>query len=793
MANDNFGKLNKDQLVELQDELRRFAEGAKSAATAYNNLIAGTDASRLKADMTTATRAAENLAKATQEDLKTKEGRNKLQERYNEILKEQNAVEAKLLILKREIDLATKDQLPNLEEAYKQALNLKDQFQGMASAANQVASEVKKVAEAGEGFEKMASALSKIPIIGGALSAPLQAAAAAARKATAEGIAPGEAKLRGWLSLSKSIALTIGGAIVGALMSASQRLGDINKQLGTGLEGARATAERFEQFANASEDSRITTEKLIKANGELNAALGTTVEFSGETLANFIKTTEYMGVSVAAAAKLEVLSRTTGTSTEAFAGNLAESVSQAGKANGLFMSTSSALEKVKDLSATTLLNLRRNPEAIGQALIATEKLGISFQQLRATASSLLDFESSIQNELEAELLTGRELNLERARSAALRGDDLALTRELANQVGTLSEYEQMNVIQRESLAKAFGMTSDQMSEMLLKQELMNSLGEDARNLSAEQARNIKEMVASGEASSEQDALLKLQQQQDATKRFQDAVAKLRSAFVDFFEQFEPAFNSLVEKIKSLTESTWLKTIVGILTSGAGITAIIGSLVASKLMGTPVMPMWVRVANMGGAGTMSSNTLGGMGTGAGGSKSLTWNEYQKSMKGKGLSSSQMSAGYQAQKAAAAAPARTMRGMSAGMGAGIGMVGTLVGGAMMQSEDEDMQMYGSALSMAGTGAMIGSMIMPGIGTAIGAALGGLGGLFMASQERDRAKEEARRQTELELAAQQKDGYTRMEEHLKKLAEREAKIYMDGNDVAISTAMASPKLGN
>ena len=787
MANGNFGGLSKDQLVELQDELRNFKQGVESAAGAYNELIAGTDASRLKSDMTTASRAAESLAKATQEDLKTKESRNKLQARYNEILKEQNAVEAKLLILKREIEIATKEQLPILEEAYTQALNLKDQFEGMTNAAKQLSSEVEKVAEAGKGFEKMASALGKIPLIGGAIAAPLQKAAQAARQATADGFSPGESKLKGWLALSKNIALTIGASIVGALMSASQRLGDINKQLGTGLEGARATAERFEQFATASEDSRITTEKLIKANGELNAALGTTVEFSGETLANFIKTTEYMGVSVASAAKLEVLSRTTGTNTEAFAGSLAESVSQAGRANGIFMSTSAALEKVKDLSATTLLNLRRNPEAIGEALIATEKLGLSFQQLRATASSLLDFESSIQNELEAELLTGRELNLERARSAALRGDDLALTRELANQVGTLSEYEQMNVIQRESLAKAFGMNSDQMSEMLLKQELMNSLGEEARNLSAEQARNIKEMVASGEASSEQDALLKIQQQQDATKRFQDAVAKLRSAFVDFFEQFEPVFNSLVENLKGLAEAKWLKAVVGVLTSGAGIAAAVGALMASKLMGTPMMPMWVRMAGAGGGAGAAGMTGMGSGFYQRAQPGMSWNQYQKSMAGKGLNSSQMSAGYQAQKGGIPG------GLTRMGGAGIGMVGTMIGGAMMASEDEGMQTAGSAISMAGTGAMIGSMIAPGIGTAIGAALGGLGGLLMAHEEKKEKAEEARRKAQEDLEASRKDEYTKMEEHLRNLAEREAKIYMDANDVAISTAMASPKLGN
>ena len=42
---------------------------------------------------------------------------------------------------------------------------------------------------------------------------------------------------------------------------------------------------------------------------------------------------------------------------------VAEADKFSGKANGIFISTASAFEKIKNLSGTTLLNLRRNPEA----------------------------------------------------------------------------------------------------------------------------------------------------------------------------------------------------------------------------------------------------------------------------------------------------------------------------------------------------------------------------------------------------------------------------------------------
>lgn len=763
----NFGSITPDELRALQAELKQFTQGFKDAGAAMNEALRSAGADDLTVSLTKAVNAGKSLAEVTKEDLKSTRGRNEIARKYNEIKKQQNVVEANILILKKKIELADRESVDALGKALLHAVNLADNLSIAAGEAEKLAGQTKKVEEAGKGFAKMAEALGKLPLIGSALAKPLQAAAAAAREATAEGLTPGQAKLEGWLALSKTIALTIGAGIVNALVKASSRLGEINKQLGVGIEGARSIAKEYEEYAMNAQDVAITTDSLVKANGELNAALGTSVKFSGETLDTFIKLTEYMGVSANAAAKLETLSRTTGKNTEEFAGNLAKSVFQAGKANGVYISTSSALEKVKDLTGTTLLNLRRNPEAIGEAIVATEKLGMSFQQLRNTANSLLDFESSISNELEAELLTGRQLNLERARSAALRGDDLALTRELANQVGTLSEFERMNVIQRESLAKAFGMSADSMADMLLKQELMNSLGAEANNLTAEQAKRIKEMVESGDATSESDALLKLQQQQDVAKKFALAVEKLKSAFVDFFTGFEPTFNKLVNTIKGLAENKLVKAIAGGLASTAGIAALVGTMVAGKLMGTnPLMPMWVRVANMGGAGMMP---------GAGMVQARSGKMYPaNSPQGRMI--------------------RTRGGTQplpkGGLGRlGTGLAGGVLGmGAMMAGDsiaEAGYEKTGGTISGMGQGAMMGAMFGP-VGMGVGAAIGGLVGFLKSKSEEEKKEREAKK-------AEEKDHYTQMTDQLRLIAKQETAVYMDSNKVGLSLVQGNPQLGN
>jgi 3-hydroxyisobutyrate dehydrogenase-like beta-hydroxyacid dehydrogenase len=59
------------------------------------------------------------------------------------------------------------------------------------------------------------------------------------------------------------------------------------------------------------------------------------------------------------------------------------------------------------------LSLGGSVEALGEAVIKAQKFGINLEQAESIASKLLDFESSIEAELSAELLTGKNLNLEK--------------------------------------------------------------------------------------------------------------------------------------------------------------------------------------------------------------------------------------------------------------------------------------------------------------------------------------------------------------------------------------------
>ena len=97
------------------------------------------------------------------------------------------------------------------------------------------------------------------------------------------------------------------------------------------------------------------------------------------------------------------------------------------------MSEKQVLEEISKISSATTLSLGMQPKALAKAVYQAKALGLEMAQIESIASSLLDFESSIQNELEAELLTGKNLNLEKARLAALNGDIATVAEENAKQ------------------------------------------------------------------------------------------------------------------------------------------------------------------------------------------------------------------------------------------------------------------------------------------------------------------------------------------------------------------------
>jgi uncharacterized coiled-coil DUF342 family protein len=275
----------------------------------------------------------------------------------------------------------------------------------------------------------------------------------------------------------------------------SNQVTQLQKGLMLSSDEAYQVRSEFNDLAVASGNVLITTNALVASNAELGKQLGFNARFSNDAVIEFTKLTKQIGLSEEAAGGLAKLSSATGTTLEETK-ITALGVSQALSSQyGIQLDQREVLEEVGKISGQTLAMFKGSVPALTQAVAQAKLLGTNLETAKKQASALLDFESSIENELQAELITGQQFNLERARSASLTGDLTTVMKELNNQGIDFNKFSNMNVIAQEKLAAAFGLQTDELSDQLLKQQYMNMSREQVVALAGEEVAKRLEAVS----------------------------------------------------------------------------------------------------------------------------------------------------------------------------------------------------------------------------------------------------------------------------------------------------------
>jgi hypothetical protein len=295
-------------------------------------------------------------------------------------------------------------------------------------------------------------------------------------------------------------------------------------------------------------DTIYTAAQLAKSFAEVNNQLGLSVDIGAKNLDEFTAMTNQMGLSADEATKLYKIGVLNNMSLEDTNKSIIAGVISTQKQTGVQINARQVLQEIGKLSAGITTKFQQNPAALAQAVAQAKALGTTLEQVDKVGESLLNFESSIENELKAELLTGKQINLEKARYAALTGDQVTLTQELANQVGSLADFQNMNVIAQKSLAEAFGLSRDEVADMLIKQETFNKLGDVSGKSSQEQLKIAKERGLS-----ETDSLMVSLKQQAAAEKTAAAFDNFKSAIAGALTSLKPLLDTFTE----LSKQTWL--------------------------------------------------------------------------------------------------------------------------------------------------------------------------------------------------------------------------------------------
>lgn len=468
--------------------------------------------------------------------------------------------------------------------------------------------------------------MSKIPIVGPLLKVN-EALDAARDKAKAGGNAF-QVMGAGLSSVGKNLLTSLSDplVVIGLLVKGFQFLLELGfktdkqvvalqKSLFLSREGAEGLRENFQYIKDDSivlakglDEAYLSVRNQIEAASQLADAMGAVSLATNKEIQSQILLTKQFGLTNEEAAQAYVLARQNNMAVTDITDEIIGQVKANQKQTGVLLNTKKIIQDTVKISGQLRLQYGNNVKQLTSAVIQANKLGFSLEQTKKIAEGLLNFEESIENELSAELLIGRDLNLEQARLLALNGKSAEATALIAENMGGSAEFSKLNVIQQESLAKALGMSADELANSMLHQENLSKLGrEDKKRLEdqlsylrsigqEEQAQQLERAIANG---TNIEAALTAS---EAQARFYETVEKIKESLADIVDGPAMKFANGLVNILSNTEA-----LKGILYEIGTIFATIS--LASLIRQLAVAAVTAGTLSIASAATASALTIG----------------------------------------------------------------------------------------------------------------------------------------------------------------------------------------
>ncbi len=203
---------------------------------------------------------------------------------------------------------------------------------------------------------------------------------------------------------------------------------------------------------------------VLSVTAQLSSEFGITLDEAANLSRTILDTAVATGISNDEATKLFGTFMQIGNLTSKQAEDLIEGTAQLAAQKGV---APTAVLRDMASSAEEIASFTKDGgNNIADAAVQARQMGLSLSTTAKIAEGLLDFESSIANEVTASVMIGKQLNFQKARQLALEGDIAGATKNIVSQVGSEAEFNKLNVLQRKSLAKSIGVSVVEMNKLV---------------------------------------------------------------------------------------------------------------------------------------------------------------------------------------------------------------------------------------------------------------------------------------------------------------------------------------
>lgn len=356
-------------------------------------------------------------------------------------------------------------------------------------------------------------------------------------------------QLRGAFAAGMGPMFLIAGIAIAALTSFTkldESAGKFRETTGltnTQMEGIKSQANDITgEFAAMGVDA----DKVFDTVAGLKSEFSDIANFSDEVVAGLTLLNTNFGVSAESAAKVQGIFEQIGGLTSETSAGVQLQVANMAKLAGV--APAKIFEDIAENAEIASTLFQGDVEALAKSAIEARRLGTNLKSVAATTEHLLDFQSNIGDELVAATFVGGQFNLTQARSLAAAGKTVEAQKEVLRQLQRGGDFRKKDYFTQQQLAKAAGMSVEEINKQLNAQEKLNSLSSEQRALADKaisQGLDISNI--------NKDQLASQVEQFSTQQEMQGQVEKLNNAFTGIAATIGSSLTPLLEGLMPILQ------------------------------------------------------------------------------------------------------------------------------------------------------------------------------------------------------------------------------------------------
>jgi hypothetical protein len=315
--------------------------------------------------------------------------------------------------------------------------------------------------------------------------------------------------------------------------------GITNSMMGDMALKANNVGRQFTQYGVSIEDAYDAMASLRNEISEVGS-------YSEAAVAGIALMKTNFGVSAEEAAKVQGVLESVGGLSQDTAVSVQMQVANMAKLAGI--APKKVLQDIAENAEAASKFFKGDITALTKNAIQARRMGSSLKEQVSLAEKLLDFEGSIEEELVAATFVSGQFNLSRARALAFEGKTAEAAEETLKQIQRSGDFRKKDYFTQQQLAKASGMTVEEINKQLNVQDKLSNLTTEERE-KAEKA--IEQGLDITNINDEQ--LMQEVQKAAAQKEMASTISDMENTFKGILATvggaLMPVFKILAETIK----------------------------------------------------------------------------------------------------------------------------------------------------------------------------------------------------------------------------------------------------